>query len=513
MIVRDAAETVATSLESIRDVADEIVVVDTGSTDGTRQIALPRASRLLDFEWCEDFAAARNFGLDHATGDWVLWLDAGETLSRDAAAALRTLVDAQTDNERAFLVMVQAPAANHEMAAEQVGRIRLHPLRSGIEFTGRLREEIETAIEAIGMSVELAPFSIARSRRDHDPLIKRRRAERDVHLAALEIQQHGVLPSPLLAMADACVVLGHLSEGIEFYSRALELAPSGSTAMLEAFYGVLAALDQVPQARAKQLALCEKALTIFPTDAQLLSAMGSYLQLQGRIDLACRSFEAAARFGQINPQVWHLVEIADAAIGCYATCQDLLGDIEGARRTLEAAAGEKPQSERLRRQLLDLYIRHELRREALDLVGRFPPDTPHREALRSAVRGACLAAKQNWIPALAYLQTAMGSGCRDVICWRGLLNAYLATGDLAAAEQTLHAWRLHHPANAEIRRFAAALARLRQPPTAGRPESAPSSVEADQRFRVDMEQQVPAPSLPMSVSYLWPQFGARARVD
>ena len=67
--------------------------------------------------------------------------------------------------------------------------------------------------------------------------------------------------------------------------------------MLEAFYGILAALDQLPGARDKQLALCQEALAAFPFDAQLLCAMGNYLQQQGRIDLACRSFEAAARFG------------------------------------------------------------------------------------------------------------------------------------------------------------------------------------------------------------------------
>jgi tetratricopeptide (TPR) repeat protein len=490
MIARNAAELVAASLDSVRNIADEIIVVDTGSTDRTRDVALQRASRLVDFAWCDDFAAARNACLEQATGDWVFWLDAGETLSSDAANRLRGFVDAQTDNNRAFLVMVQTPPAGDQIAAEQVARLRLHPRRTGIEFTGRIREELQTAIEAAGMSIELAPIELQRSKRDHDTLVKQQRAERNVHLAALEIKDHGPLASPLLAMADACVALGHVVQGIEFYSRALELAARGSTAMLEAFYGVLAALDHLPEAREKQIALCSQALEVYPFDAQLLCAMGSYLQLQGRLDLACRSFEAAAQFGQIDPQTWHLTEIGEVATVCYATCQDLLSDTAAARRTLETAIAAKPASQRLRRQLLELHIRHDNRKEALELVGQLPADTPHREALRSAVRGACLAAKQNWIPALAYLQTAFGSGCRDVICLRGLVTTYLASGDLAAAERTVRDWEAAHPGSSEIARFAAEVRRQQQ--TAPAP-SGPTIRAGDRNLRLDTQPHKPAP--------------------
>jgi tetratricopeptide (TPR) repeat protein len=493
MIARDAADQVAASLASASAIADEIVVVDTGSRDRTREVALQGASRVLEFTWCDDFAAARNFCLSQTTGDWVLWLDAGETISPAGAAQLRALVDAQCDAARAYLVMVQAPAVRAAMAAEQIGRLRLHPRRPGIEFTGRVREEIQTAIEALDMSIELAPFYLTLSHRHHDADAKRAKAERNVHLAALEIQEHGVLPTPLLAMAEACVTLGHVAEGIDFFSRALEISPRGSTAMLESFYGILAALDGLPQARDKQLALCQQALAAIPFDAQLLCALGSYLQQQGRIDLACRSFEAATRFGQVDPQTWHLVEIADVATVCHATCQDLLGDLDAARGTLETALAAKPDSERLRRPLLDLYIRRDCRREALDLVGNMPAEASHREALRSAVRGACLAAKQNWIPALAYLQTARGTGCRDPICFRGLVASYFATGDLAAAERTLTEWQQTHGSNAEINGFARELERRRNAPD---PQASTADVHASDDRLADRNLRVDAPSQP-----------------
>ena len=78
MIVRDAAEPLADTLESMQGVADEIVIVDTGSTDDTREIARRYGAKVVDFRWVDSFAAARTESLRHATGDWILWLDADE---------------------------------------------------------------------------------------------------------------------------------------------------------------------------------------------------------------------------------------------------------------------------------------------------------------------------------------------------------------------------------------------------------------------------------------------------
>jgi hypothetical protein len=80
MIARDEASFIEECLASVRPHVDEIVFVDTGSTDGTRDMAAPFADTLLDFAWRDDFSAARNSALDAATGEWVLVLDADERI-------------------------------------------------------------------------------------------------------------------------------------------------------------------------------------------------------------------------------------------------------------------------------------------------------------------------------------------------------------------------------------------------------------------------------------------------
>ncbi|WP_159888299.1 glycosyltransferase family 2 protein [Paenibacillus puerhi] len=78
MIVRNEEDTLQRCLDSIRGVADEIIIVDTGSTDRTREIASEFTPHVYDFTWIDDFAAARNYSFSQATQEYILWLDADD---------------------------------------------------------------------------------------------------------------------------------------------------------------------------------------------------------------------------------------------------------------------------------------------------------------------------------------------------------------------------------------------------------------------------------------------------
>jgi tetratricopeptide (TPR) repeat protein len=92
MIVRDEEAMLPGCLDSVRGVVDEIVVVDTGSTDGTVGVAQAAGARVVPFAWCDDFSAARNAALPHVTADWILVLDADERLAADAGERIRRAI-------------------------------------------------------------------------------------------------------------------------------------------------------------------------------------------------------------------------------------------------------------------------------------------------------------------------------------------------------------------------------------------------------------------------------------
>lgn len=98
LIVKNEEQDLERCLDSLRPLTPEIVVVDTGSTDRTPEIALECGARVIRHAWDHDFSAARNVGIDAATGDWILILDADETVPAAAAVLLPGLL-AQADAE------------------------------------------------------------------------------------------------------------------------------------------------------------------------------------------------------------------------------------------------------------------------------------------------------------------------------------------------------------------------------------------------------------------------------
>ena len=69
-------------------IVDEMIVVDTGSTDNTRELAAKMGAKVIQNPWCDDFSSARNAGLEQVTSDYVLWMDADEYFNHEARVAL-----------------------------------------------------------------------------------------------------------------------------------------------------------------------------------------------------------------------------------------------------------------------------------------------------------------------------------------------------------------------------------------------------------------------------------------
>jgi glycosyltransferase involved in cell wall biosynthesis len=124
MIARDEAALIGDCIASAKGAVDDVVVVDTGSEDGTPDLARRAGAKVVDFRWQNDFAAARNASLAAATGDWVLVLDADERLAPGAAATIRAAVRAS--RSPAGLLRLHDAASLSASPADVVsGRARL----------------------------------------------------------------------------------------------------------------------------------------------------------------------------------------------------------------------------------------------------------------------------------------------------------------------------------------------------------------------------------------------------
>ncbi|MHB8898851.1 MAG: tetratricopeptide repeat-containing glycosyltransferase [Thermoguttaceae bacterium] len=450
MIVRDEAAVLAETLESIRDIADDILVLDTGSVDDTVRIAESAGARVATLPWTDDFSAARNCVMAQIGTDWILWLDAGETLTADSKASLREFVDTEADPQRVYMMMVVVPSPDPSSSAEQVARIRLVPNHRELRFQGRVREDLERSMKQLDLSADMAPARIQRHRRDNLPERKNRRARRNLRIVAAECPRDEK-PSVrlLLAAGEAFSDLQELEKARQAFLQAGRQAERGSSQMLDAYYGLLTTFDSLPEFRDRQLSVGLEALEIFPLDAQLLCAMGSYLQIQDRLDLAERSFDTAVRYGQVDLETWHLAEIAEMATVCLGLTQQLMGKYAEAHEVLQQAIHRFPDSDRVRRHLVDLAVKLGQTEEALQLIEPLAGVHTRPEAWRNAVLGACKAAAKEWLHALGYLQSAYIGGCHDPFCLRWLVVTLISNGQFDAARPVLDQWLKREPSNAE----------------------------------------------------------------
>ena len=145
MIVRDEEASVADALRSVADLFDDIVVVDTGSTDRTREAALSACpgARIFDFPWCDDFSAARNEALRHARGEWVFWIDADDRIDETGRAKLREVfAHLPSDGNPMYVLPCVSSTPWCEHLAPVIPHHRLFRNRPDIRWIGRVFENV-----------------------------------------------------------------------------------------------------------------------------------------------------------------------------------------------------------------------------------------------------------------------------------------------------------------------------------------------------------------------------------
>src|SRR5580704_15207839 len=148
MMVKNEERNLAQCLDSVRGLATELIVVDTGSTDATTKIAAEYGAQVIPFDFAKvDFAAARNRAIECASGQWILVLDADESLDRAGAPMVEELV-ARGENAGYFLERHNHSHSPDASTSTTDYVVRLFSNRPGYRYRGRVHETIDNAILA-----------------------------------------------------------------------------------------------------------------------------------------------------------------------------------------------------------------------------------------------------------------------------------------------------------------------------------------------------------------------------
>lgn len=346
MIMRDEEEHLARCLDSVRDVVDEIVIVDTGSVDRSVEIAEGYGARILREEWRDDFAAPRNTALDAATGDWVLVLDADEELID--GRALRDLVE-QPGVEGYSLREVNYVGEERGVDAVVMSAFRLFRNRPDYRYSGALHEQVMTKVTESGrgttpfVGVEIHHYGYLDGATQ-----AKQKLERNMAIVMDEVRRR---PRDSFTLFNAGVEFqraGRHEEALDHFRRSFStldtLSAYYASLLVRNIVATLHALDRDDEA----LEVLVDGLQAYPDFADLHHLEGRILAARREYRGAVRSFRRAIEFGD------HLGDryLAQSGMGSFYSLASLgalhrmMGDNREAvrclKRAIESADGYFP---------------------------------------------------------------------------------------------------------------------------------------------------------------------------
>ncbi len=296
LIVRDEERFLEACLRSLLGRVDEIVVVDTGSTDRSREIAGDLGARLLEFPWTDDFAAARNAAVDASRGQWVLYIDADERVVEFDPGDVERMLAAR---DHACYTVLFRPQSGFTRYREH----RVFRNRPELRFRGIIHESLIPALDELvareGLRIGASSIGLEHYGYDGDiqhkhprnlPLLEKRLAQDPTH-----VYSWAHLGATLLGLGDA--------EGAErAWRRGVDIVRSCVSATAADDLPYLHLANFLLDRRRDATALLDEACRRFPDDYALLW-------------LRARTLVEAERYGEAMPLFARLAAIDADALG------------------------------------------------------------------------------------------------------------------------------------------------------------------------------------------------------
>jgi tetratricopeptide (TPR) repeat protein len=402
MIVKNEAELLGRCLRSIQPVADQIVVVDTGSQDRTVEVAKSFGAVIVEVQWCDDFSWARNISLDHATSAWVLWLDADDVVPAPSLPLIADLKKERPDRVFGLTVRNQRP---NDTGTEFV-QARMFPNRLQIRFERRVHEQMMPSALRLGLIMEKRDVVI-----EHhgyaDPDTLKRKSRRNIELMLQDYDPQHPDPVTAVEIADSYQLIDEFSEAERWYRDVLAI--SGAE-------------------------------TGFPAIAsQARTGLGNLLNRQSRFDLAIEELESAVRLAPWRSDALYALAVShdmagqpDKAIGILRRIQVLRPEPGQVGVDFRAAAIKA--TLRLLRILVEQQRSIEARTEAEAALTAFP----ERPEIALMAGKAFLATDDLMIALKAFERSiALAGGQPHLDSYIGLWLIYRRAGKINVMEKSM----------------------------------------------------------------------------
>ncbi|WP_054957465.1 glycosyltransferase [Paenibacillus dakarensis] len=287
MIVRNEEDYLERCLESVKDKVNQIVIIDTGSTDSTIEIAQEYTNEIYSFEWCDDFAAARNESLKYAKSDYILVLDADEYLEENADLQ----EELSSGYDYYFInihnILSYGRAINHTA-------IRLFANFKGFLYRNRLHEHLNTMDEGMKYTSGYGNFIINHSGYMEDMMNNRAKNQRNLPLMLQEVKENPTAYN-LFNMGRTYMAIGEHEKAIEYLKKSYPLSKQ-LVIVPELISTLCFCLNELKRYE-EALQILRDAVELYPDTTDLRYLQGSIYFEAGYVKDAETSFLECLRLG------------------------------------------------------------------------------------------------------------------------------------------------------------------------------------------------------------------------
>ncbi|MEO2210100.1 glycosyltransferase [Paenibacillus amylolyticus] len=346
MIVKDEEELLPHCLASVQGAVDEIIVVDTGSSDRSAEIAQQYGAVVVRFEWCEDFAAARNAGLERASGDWILFLDADEALDRAAREQIRSWTTVSGCDGLFLNIHNYTGTGQQGVTVNPV--LRLFRNAPEHRFEGRIHEQIAAAICRRNPEAAFHVTDMVIHHYGYQTAIVERKdkVNRNVRLLQQAVEEEPGQPFHHYNLGVEYLRVGEAERALETFGVArMGIDPAVTSYAHLLFKYEVRCLQHLNRWQ-EALDRIDAALELFQEYTDLMHHRGVCADALGDADRAEYSLREAVRMGP-PPPIYHTEE----GIGTYQTWYTLGRLLEG-RADLEGAVDAYVEAVRAKSSLL-----------------------------------------------------------------------------------------------------------------------------------------------------------------
>lgn len=435
MIVRDSAATLPACLTSIRPFVDEMIVVDTGSTDDTVALARRLGARVYHFPWCQDFAAARNESLRHARGRWIFWMDADDTIDAANGRQLQALARQEPDPAiLGYVMQVHCPGPEGKDDVTVVDHVKLLRNRPDLRFEGRIHEQVLPAVRRAGGETAWTDLYVVHSGYDHSPAGQEQKKLRDLDLLQREIDDRPEHPFTLFNLGMTYAHIGRPGLAVDYLARSIHASGPTESHLRKAYALLVYCYNQVHEADAAWQT-CARGLSLFPEDVELRFRRGLLLHEAGRLEEAAATYCDVLQRGGTR-----YFTSVDRGLHGFKTRQNLalvytdMGALDRAETEWRAIVAEVPGYRSGWRGLGDLLIRQGKTEEALALVSSMAEHCPVEASILKARLAQAAGATET---ARRELDQAVRDHPGDPEPWQALSQLYFEIGCWAEAARAL----------------------------------------------------------------------------